>query len=198
MMQVKTWYGRAKRFAAHMACFSRGYAAYLRTGETPWESFMSMRQLYCTTNGRLNDAVASAYQLFRPRPPLQETTGALGTMTPQDVHKVVKALRRDGCYIFPQKLAPAVCDSILNYASRVPLTAMFDDGRPHQNAVYDPARPIAVRYNADLQTIMECDSAQQLVADAGVRAIAQAYLRTDAVQDLVAMWWSTSVKKEAS
>jgi hypothetical protein len=195
--QLKQWIGRVIRFSKNALRFAHGYASYWRTGLTPWEAFMSMRQLYCTTNGRLNDVVALLYRFARPRPAIEETTGALGTLSPKDVREVVAALDRDGCYIFPRTIDPALCAQLQAFALSTPMTAMVE-GRPPELRLFDPDRPTSVRYDCDMQVLMENETAQRLVADPGIRSIAQAYLRTRAVQDLVTMWWSSAFQMEAS
>ena len=42
-------------FSKLLAQFGLGYTVFVATGRTPHYAYESMRQLYCRTNGRMND-----------------------------------------------------------------------------------------------------------------------------------------------
>jgi hypothetical protein len=187
------------RFTGNLLRFAHGYACYLRSGTTPWESFMSMRSLYCTTNGRLNDLITSMYRWFRPNQRPEQTRGILGTLSEHDVVRIVSTLDRDGCCVLPGKVPAEICDQLMQFALSTPMNVMAEGGQEQPTlSVFDPHKPRSVRYDCEPQVLMENAATQLLVSDPGFRTIAQAYLRTEAVQDLVALWWSTSIRKEAS
>jgi hypothetical protein len=189
----------ARRVGGDLLQYARGYRTFVKTGEAPWDAFMSMRQLYCDTDGWLNDAVAYAHRWSHPPIAINDADGALGRLSRGDIAEILHHLDRDGCYVFPNRVDDAVCDGLTRYALETPLELTYDQGQDGPKvARYEPANPRAVRYECIQQTLMESRCAQQLVADPSILAVAQAYLRCDPVQDLVAMWWSTAVNKKAS
>jgi hypothetical protein len=199
MRSFKSILKGGRRVGRDLLQFARGYRTFVKTGNAPWDAFMSMRQLYCDTDGWLNDAVAYAHRWSHPRIPIADANGALGRLSSHDVADVVRHLDRDGCYVFPNRVSDAVCDGLTRFALEAPLELTLEQGQEGPKvARYDPANPRSVRYECIQQTLMESRFAQQLVADTSILAVAQAYLRCDPVQDLVAMWWSTAVNKKAS
>jgi hypothetical protein len=70
-------------------------------------------------------------------------------------------------------------------------------GRPTNagpgEAVFDPERPVAPRYDVDETYVLTAEAAQQLLTDPSLLRLAQLYLGARPVQDLVAMWWSAAV-----
>src|SRR5262249_3140821 len=155
-------------------------------------AFHSMRRLYCMTDGRFNASVAYLTRWWRPPIPVNNLDGILGRLTPADLSQIVRQLDVDGFYVFPRLLPQDLCDKLGSFARDTPVRPRPDDtdGGPALLRS-DPANPRAVKYECPRQTLMEGETAQQLVADPTLFAVAQAYLRTVPVQDLVAMWWST-------
>src|SRR5262245_59015452 len=90
----------------HTLRFMQGYLAFQATNSTSTKAYGSMRNLYCATNGRLNDALRAVEGVFRPAYKLPSNAGILGNLSEAQVQGVVEGIRRDGFYIFDQKLSP--------------------------------------------------------------------------------------------
>jgi hypothetical protein len=180
------------RTGLHLARFACGYLAYARTGVCAPSSFLSMRQLFCLTNGRFNDSMALANRWLHEARPAQATCGILGELSAADVAAARREIDRNGFCVFPQRLDAELCHALRSFALDTPLRIVGDQQTGPTFKRYDPDHPVAVKYDCEQQTLLECEAAQQVVFDPGLREIAQAYFRAEPVQDLAAMWWSTA------
>ncbi len=70
-------------------------------------------------------------------------------------------------------------------------------GRERDRRPFDPLRPDGIRFDLDESDIVALEAAQRLIGDPSLLAVASEYLGTEAIQDLVAMWWSAAVPGSA-
>jgi hypothetical protein len=173
---------------------ARGAAAFSRTGATPPIASQSLINLYCRTRGLSNDLLHAVMQARRRPYTLSQTTGVLGHLQHDAVESVAAHIRRDGYYVFPVRLSPEVCDRLAALARREPaIPRPVRKGVPSL-AVYDPLHPVAEAYHFPVQTLMDDADIQRLTADPSMLAVAQAYLGSQPVLDIVAMWWSAAAQ----
>jgi len=64
-------------------------------------------------------------------------------------------------------------------------------------SIYNRQNPLAVTYWLQEEDLIANPDIQDLMADLSLLAIAQAYLGTQPIIDIVAMWWSTDLSKTA-
>lgn len=178
--------------------FARGYAVFCATGRTPAYGYASMRQLYCRTNGRLNDAMARLARLVRPGYALPQPRGVLGHLDPAAVRQVAAEIRELGFHTFAQKLPPDACASLLEFATTAPCRPCPGPPGGPATVRYQRDGWIATKYAFDEERLLELPLVQRLISDPSILAVAQAYLGTRPVQDMVSMWWSTALTQEAS
>ena len=179
--------------------FAVGYLSYVRSGTTPEAAFHSMRQLFCLTNGRLNDSVAYVNRWLHPPREIDDLPSVLEPrdLSSAGVSSAVDDLRENGFHVFDTKVPSAICERLVEFARSTPMLVRGDDGSQRM-LQYDSAKPAAVKYDCDQQVVMEHEDAQRLVTDPMLSKVAQAYLRAEPVQDMVALWWSTAFEREAS
>ena len=182
-----------------------GYASFFRRGRTPIESFYRMRNLYCITDGKFNDIVAWITGLFHPPYPIKKSSGPTGNIRAGEIEEIVSMLKRQGFCVFEQKLPENLCDELVRFALETPATVLpvSSPGRdqseyPEESVVYDRNNIISPKYALPMQAVAENLVAQRLLIDEKLLAIAQSYLGTKPVIDLMTMWWSTSFLKGPS
>lgn len=177
---------------------SEGLAAFKATGQTPPESYQSLITLHCLTGGRSNDALHEALCKEFPPDTLPSTTGVLGDLAPTDVARVAGEVADKGYYVFPQKLPAETCDRLERFALSTPgRLRPRREGQP-ETALYDRAKPRAETYMFAEGDSLTSPDIQALAADTSLLAVAQAYLRSQPILDIVAFWWSTAFTQVAS
>jgi len=177
--------------------FLKSYILFLKTKNTTKEGFVSMRKLFSLTNGRFNDGVTFISGLFHPKYKIKKSTGVLGEPHQEEINNVVLKLKKNGYYIFGKKLSQEIIDDLMNFALSTPAIPLVEntDGKTKvEPIIYDRKSLLATRYDFNMQDLFECKAVQKLVSDETLLAIAQKYLGTRPVQDMIGMWWSAPFK----
>ena len=172
-----------------------GLWRYRVTGRTPDVSQQSMIWLFCTTGGRFNDWMSRRIARRRPPLALPDTQGVLGDMGPAHRPALVEQLRRDGVVVFPSALPQEVCDRLMQFTREMPGKIRPMDGQDEnarRSAIYDAARPAAVRYDYQQSDLLDLPDVQDLLADPSLLALVQDYLGCAPSADVLGMWWHTA------
>jgi len=178
------------RTAGDLACFGKGYCSHLLRGTHDRAAFLALRRLFCATNGRLNDLLAYCHSATHRPYAVDARTSLLPGMDQKEVARAVQCLDHDGYYVFEQRLPEEACQRLTELALNAPCTGVDQNVQTIELEQFDSARSSGVRFDLRQQDIMENPTGQRIASDPGLLAVAQAYFRAKAVQDLVAMWWS--------
>jgi hypothetical protein len=164
------------------------------SGNTPPWAVQSLVRLFCVSGGRSNDLIARLLTARHPPRPLPEKPGVLPPLAPKQIDKAAAGLRERGYYLYEQRVPQPICDRLLQFALTQPAAVRLRDGesRDAYSTIYDPARPLGVRYDFAEAELINHPDVQALMADPAIIAAAQAYLGTEPVVDVVAMWWNTA------
>lgn len=164
------------------------------TGKTPPWAVQSMVRLFCVSGGRSNDVIARLFAAWHPPRRLPEQPGVLDPLASEEIEEAALGLRERGYYLYKHRVPQPICDRLLQFALTHPATVRLRDGerRAAISTIYDPARPIGVRYDFAEGDLINHPDVQALMADPAIIAAAQAYLGTEPVVDVVAMWWNTA------
>jgi len=175
--------------------FPIGVATYLTTGRTPPSGYQALVWLFCSSGGRFNDVLSRAIAKRRPKLTIAEPVGVLGEMTPPLARETAERLRRDGCVVFERALPEATCDRLFAFAMRTPASVRRMDHEARsptpRMALFDPASPLAVRYDYPTADLLDNADVQALLADGSILALMQEYLGSRPVADVLSMWWHT-------
>jgi hypothetical protein len=133
---------------------------------------------------------------LRPKIPLNSQAGALGDLNFQDIQSHAKKLRQDGFVLFPGVLPAAVCDRLMQFAMQTPASVRRMDHEPETSAervgLFSADAPLGVRYDYDTSVLLNNLDVQALLADRSLISIAQEYLGSRPVVDVLSMWWHTN------
>jgi Phytanoyl-CoA dioxygenase (PhyH) len=187
-----------KKYFVYYPLFWSGYFYFLLSSKTPKLSYYSFRQLFCLTNGKLNDFMVSMSTKFRPKYELEKVNGILGSLTTADVENISDQIKRDGFYVFDVKLPSEIRDDLMTFSLKTPAKVVPKPKQPGDKFVYDRKNLLGTRYQFDEADLMANHNIQDIVADETLIAVAQEYFGTKPLNDLVTMWWSTAFSKEAS
>lgn len=170
-----------------------GFWRFQRTGRTPAASYSSFRKLHCLTRGQINRELSAT--IAQSSPPLQlddSVSGILGQgpALATRIETAVAALRRDGIYVFPDRLEPALVRELVALAQTTETVLVPSPASGPARARFDPGAPRAPRYQFGEPQLLLAAPVQTLVADASFLQLASAYLGAMPINDLVTMWWS--------
>jgi hypothetical protein len=175
-----------------------GAAAYVKNGRTPNFAYQSMLQLFCATGGTSNDTMSSLLSLMHRPYSLLDAHGVLGDFSGDDVETIGSDIRERGYHVFEQRLPESLCDELLSYAITSPcVRRVTDGGERHDLKVesFPRANPDGVRYDFSEQDLINNPLIQRLMADRSFIAVAQNYLQSQPIVDVVAMWWHVASQR---
>lgn len=184
------------RTGFNLARFPYAALRYKRRGQTdPW-AYQAMVQLFCATGGRFNDWISRLIGARSQPLALPPANGVLGDLQGQALAAHTETLRDRGYIVFPKALPDDVCDRLMRFARETPaLVRRMDheaEGQPPRLALFDPAKPLAVRYDYPVDALLNQPDVQALLSDPSLLALAQSYLGSRPRADVLSMWWHTN------
>lgn len=173
-----------------------GVMRYRQTGQTPALAHQAMIWFFCVSRGKFNDLVSRLIARRRPKLEFDSARGVLGDLGQGGSRRLAEQLREDGYLLFPSVLPAEACDRLLAFAMNTPATVRrMDHEAAHvttRKALFDPAQPLAVRYDYDPNDLLRQPEVQSLLADASLLALVQEYLGCQPLADVLSMWWHTA------
>jgi hypothetical protein len=163
-----------------------GVHRFRQTQRTPAWSYTLFRKLYCVTDGAWNaDALRTLGAV-----PLELPPGAGIIRDAAHHQEILGNVRRDGYCVVPHALPEAVCDSLVALARATPALLIPAPLHAPSRQCFDAAQPRAPRYQFDEIDLVASPDVQRLMADCSLLALAQDYLGSAPINDLVTMWWT--------
>jgi len=184
------------KFIIHTGRLSVGLIVYALSRKTPAFAYQSMVNLFCITRGRANDFLSLLISLTKHSYDFGGSAdGVLGSMSGKDKIEVVSDLREQGYHVFEKRLPEELCDRLLEFAVSNPCISRPMVGENSGKSIrgrYPRKEPEAVRYDFATQDLLDNMDVQRLLADMSFASVAQTYLGTSPVIDVVSMWWHTA------
>lgn len=157
-----------------------------------------MRKLYGLTNGRFNNWMSKRTSGNRKRHKLHATSGVLGDFSVADLNGIVDTMKRDGFYVFPQRLPQETIDAMRQFSRSTPATYLvpnsdaskFISAWSEKPVLVDEEKPLSPIYHWDRQDLFENDKVLEVVLDDTFLLLAQEYLGMSPVLDHMGMWQS--------
>jgi phytanoyl-CoA dioxygenase PhyH len=194
------WEGQMKFTASVPTLVSRaaktalGALAFNVQGRTPPFAYRNMLELFVKTGGVSNDAMSSLLAMMNPPYEFPSMAGVLGDLSTADVEAIGASIRERGYHVFEQRLSGDLCDQLLEMATTRPCVQRFKDGEAHIDVElrrFPRENPNGVRYDFT-DDLIDDPLIQGLMADRSIVAVAQSYLQSRPVIDIVAMWWNVA------
>jgi ectoine hydroxylase-related dioxygenase (phytanoyl-CoA dioxygenase family) len=178
--------------------FWLGYYWYKVSGKTPWYSYLSLRKLFYSTNTQFNKRLSAKIASKNKGYGDLGSVGVLGKLTQEGVEAISAAIQRDGYFIFDAVLEDETIQRLieLSFRTKAKLTPAPKPGE--EWAYFDRSNPIAIKYQFMEEDLAQNETVQSLMADESMLAVAQSFLKTKPILDLVSMWWSTAISRTAS
>ena len=182
----------------HARNVARGWREFQRTGQTPAFAYQSLISLHCLTQGRSNDWIHQRIAQRNPVVPVEKANGILGDLAPSTLTDIGEKLRQDGFYIFENRLSAAACDELENFARTHPSVPFPPREGVPTSAIYDADNAVGTTYKFPEPVLLIEPILQELALDDSLLAVAQNYLGSAPILDMVTMWWSAPQKDNAA
>jgi hypothetical protein len=185
------------KIATATFAFWFGYYWFKISGKTPWYSYQSLRKLFYTSNTQFNKQLSERISKENPTYSIK-AEGILGDIDSQTLSAISKNIQENGYYIFPNFLDDATIDYLneLSFKTKAKLIPKPKFGEEYE--LFKRGEEKAIKYQFFEKDLVQDSIVQKLMTDPSILAVAQGFLKSKPVLDLVSMWWSTAVSKEAN
>lgn len=172
-----------------------GFKMLKKDNKTPNFSYDAMKKLFVQTNGRSNDIISNLIK--KKGYPDVSREGVLGINSAADLQKVVDDIRQNGFHIFENQLPAEMIASIVGYARNTPCNYRKVSSNSKEfkiefsdDVLFDEKNLVSPLYQFSQKNIAGSEELQKLIFDESLLMVAQEYLNTRPIMDLIAMWWS--------
>ena len=191
------------KFIVYPFIFLIGVIQYIFTGSNGNQSYLAFRYLFVLTNGKSNDLASKVISVFVPPYPQEnKTTGILGNLNDQEVNQVADNLTSQGYHVFEQKLPQETINKLVKFASETPVRYLkFDEQYitySKDEVIFDESKPFSPRFQFRNTQLVNQPDIQKLAFDASLLRIANRFLKTKPMLDIITMWWSLPFSSEAA
>jgi hypothetical protein len=112
---------------------------------------------------------------------------------PGSMERTLNQLNTDGYAILDTKFSPEIVQELATYFASAPCTLTSDQElnmAPEDRVVVDFENPLAVKYSVDTNTLLMNATVRKMLLDRGLLQIAQEYLGSTPIVDIVTAWYS--------
>lgn len=180
--------------AADLSKVVGGVVSHYRSGQAAPESARrAVLRLHCETNGRTTDYLESVVRRLRPARPHIPVRGMLDeSLTREKRQEIADMIRRDGFYVFPQRIPADICNQIEEFARTTPATIEGGGREPEHRKLFESNSPVSKIYRFVEEDSINAPCIQRVMADPTFLAVAESYLQTLPILSNVNAWWSAT------
>ncbi|MDJ0795540.1 MAG: GSCFA domain-containing protein [Calothrix sp. MO_167.B12] len=182
-----------EQFLRIVDVFNQGYEHFLKTAQTPPESYQAMRLLYFLTNGAFNNFWISLYSSFYSLYDLKAVKEFLMPCSQSRAESIAQEIQEQGYYIFEDKVPNDICDRLLDFAYSIPCNINIHNPSQPEYELYQIDNPKATTYRIEEQKLIENPIIQDLISDRFILEVAQSYFGCCVTNRNTSMWWSTNL-----
>jgi hypothetical protein len=165
------------------------------------QSFLAFRYLFVLTNGKSNDYISKFISMIYPQYSNIKPKGILGHLSDKEVQDVVGNLNDNGFHVFNTKLTGNQVASLTKFATETPVSYLEFNKKyitySKKKVFFDENIILSPRYQFKNTELINNTQIQDLAFDQSLLRIANSFLKTKPILDLISMWWSVPFTKEA-
>jgi hypothetical protein len=175
------------------------FLKYHRGKPTNVRFYNQMRKDYIESKYNIINKVSFINGILNPKYNIKNSEGIIGKLNSADSKKICHKLKTDGSYIFPDLLPLEKVEELKEFASNTPLHYLIPDGKnisySKESVSYNNSKNKSNRYQIlDVTSYKSSSEVLKIVCDPNFLHIANDYLGTKPLLDLIVMWWSNSLK----
>lgn len=177
--------------------FICGFLGYKINSRTPSWAHKAFVMLFCDTGGRFNDLMSFFIGVSSKEIKFINPNGVLGSLSNEKLAGCISGLKKQGYLVYPNAIPLEMCDRLLKFSRETPaLVRRMDFEKndiPLRYELFNQKKPpIATRYDYPVGTLLENQDIQSLICDTSLLSLAQGYLGSRPVVDVLTMWWHTN------
>lgn len=177
---------RYQRTVKAMRTFDESYSP---GASTDGQAFFDMRSAMDIRPTAGREISQKAVRRSRGGVPTENQARSSSFVPFAEIDACVQGLRRDGVYVFQQRLPESMVERMRESALRVPASPRGLNSAP---APYPRTAPQVGRYDIDEDNTMASPEMQDYCSDPALALIAARYLEQPVIQDQTALWWTTT------
>ncbi|MFN8673581.1 MAG: phytanoyl-CoA dioxygenase family protein [Candidatus Sericytochromatia bacterium] len=172
-----------------------GYINFKNLGVTSIETYYSFRLLHFLTNGRINKLLNLITQVFNPYEEKESNS-----IFKLEYNEALKALKKDGIYIFRNKLPEKLINIALNYSNKnncypVPSDKKYEDCFIGEGIYFQNEKEYqTARYDYKVSDLVNKKDFFDILSETNLTDFARKYFNSKCLLDVIRLWWSTPVR----
>lgn len=181
--------------------FVGGVIRFIVFGNNGQQSFLAFRYLFVLTNGKTNDIASLIISFFTPQYNSIPPVGILEHLTDNGVENVVTDLNKTGYHVFDIKLSPTQIEELIQFATSTPVSYLEFNEKyitySKEKVLFEENTTISPRFQFKNTELINQPLIQDLAFDQSLLRIANSFLKTKPILDIISMWWSVPFDKKA-
>lgn len=162
------------------------------------KSYVEMRRDYILSKFDIVNKVCKLNSLLNPKYKIQKSEGVLGRLDNVQVNAICKQIEKDGYYIFPKMLSVDLIEQIKEFASNQPINYLMANEKnisySNETVRYAESKGLSNRYQIlNIFDFRHSPASLQIATDPNLLHIANNYLGSKPILDLIIFWWSRSL-----
>jgi len=191
------------RFFLNLMRIYNGFRVFKKTGQTPIKSYYAMISLFCQTKGYSSDVLNHMIAQKNPPRNFGEDSGILIRKDLPSIQEIANKIKEDGYFVVPNAIPKKLADYLYKFGNSEeakirPLDLASFVKKDWKKAVFNAKKPEAVRYDFEMEKLINDSQIQSLLTDKSLINVAQSYLGCLPRIDVIAMWWHTNFSKESN
>jgi hypothetical protein len=159
------------------------------------ESYIRMRNDYIYSKKEIINKVCRINEFVNPKYKIKQSCGVLGNLSNDEVNSICNEIDEQGYFIFPNKISQETISALKEYSLNMPVNYLIPDGENisySKNTVkYIDNKFLSNRYqNLNISDLINCPEAIAISLDQNFLHIANNFLKSKPILDLIILWWS--------
>jgi hypothetical protein len=175
------------------------YLKYYLGAPNNGSSYYAMRQDYLYSTHDIINKISKLNGLLHPKHSIAKSDGILGSLSNKDVSQISGEIKKNGYYIFPDLLPNDKVEDMRNFALNSPMHYLKVEGNDAdyspEGVMYKDSKTLSNRFQVlNPASFSNNETILKIVTDENLLHIANDYLGSMPILDLIVMWWSTSLE----
>ena len=174
--------------------FEQRLDRYLSDGQPRTGDGESLNEAFLKSAGRWLTEASERMKATSPRYDFEGAQDVLGLWNaPGSLDKALGDLRRQGFALLDTSLAPEIVAQLSDFMASAPCTLTSDQSvtlAPGETVTVDFDQPLAEKYAVTTAALLDNDLIRRMMLDRGLLEIAQEYIGTAPIIDIVTAWYS--------